>query len=196
MRVQADILDGGPDNCQATALRREDIDLIGALAHIDFPGFQSHWWSECVGAWPQETHKRSRGALRPQPSFAPLRDSAERTWLVIGCQLDQGLRLCRLLPDSHEFSLDLAARSSWDRTQDVALLMHQAALARRGCKQFFHSCHSSIMTVSDNQIHLGGASCAQVLRASKPIHLCPPLRRLAVLTPLCFRSDPLPMPSK
>ena len=32
--VQADILDRGPDNRQATALRGEDVDLISALAHI------------------------------------------------------------------------------------------------------------------------------------------------------------------
>ena len=32
--VQADILDGRPDDCQATGLGREDIDLIGTLAHI------------------------------------------------------------------------------------------------------------------------------------------------------------------
>ena len=32
--MQVDILDGGPDNRQATALGGEDIDLIGALAHI------------------------------------------------------------------------------------------------------------------------------------------------------------------
>ena len=32
--TQADILDGGPDNCQATGLRREDVDLISPLPHI------------------------------------------------------------------------------------------------------------------------------------------------------------------
>src|SRR5215472_4282789 len=32
--VQADILDRGPDNSQTTVLGREDINLIGALAHI------------------------------------------------------------------------------------------------------------------------------------------------------------------
>ncbi len=32
--MQVDILDGGPDNRQATALGGKDIDLIGALAHI------------------------------------------------------------------------------------------------------------------------------------------------------------------
>ncbi len=34
MRVQADILDGGPYDRQATGLRREHVDLIGALTHI------------------------------------------------------------------------------------------------------------------------------------------------------------------
>jgi hypothetical protein len=34
MRVQADILDGGPHNRQATVLRREDVDLIGAFKQI------------------------------------------------------------------------------------------------------------------------------------------------------------------
>lgn len=32
--VQANILDRGPDNGQATGLRREDVDLLGALPHI------------------------------------------------------------------------------------------------------------------------------------------------------------------
>jgi hypothetical protein len=31
--VQADVLDRGPDNRQATDLGREDVNLIGALAH-------------------------------------------------------------------------------------------------------------------------------------------------------------------
>jgi len=31
--VQTDVLDGRPDNGQATGLRGEDVDLIGALAH-------------------------------------------------------------------------------------------------------------------------------------------------------------------
>jgi hypothetical protein len=32
--VQADILDGCPNDGEATGLRREDVDLIGALSHI------------------------------------------------------------------------------------------------------------------------------------------------------------------
>jgi hypothetical protein len=34
MRVQANALNGGPDNRQANVLGREDVNLIGALAHI------------------------------------------------------------------------------------------------------------------------------------------------------------------
>ena len=32
--MQADVLDRGPDNGEATVLGREDVDLVGALAHI------------------------------------------------------------------------------------------------------------------------------------------------------------------
>ena len=32
--MQADVLDRGPDNCQATGLRREHVDLISALSDI------------------------------------------------------------------------------------------------------------------------------------------------------------------
>ncbi len=79
--VQADVLDRRPDDRQATGLCREHVNLISALPHIDFPSFQWHWWSECVGACSEERHKRSRGALHPQPSCAPPRDSACYTWL-------------------------------------------------------------------------------------------------------------------
>jgi hypothetical protein len=55
--VQADILDRGPDNRQATVLGREDVDLISALPHIDFPDSQSHWSSEYADACWQGTRK-------------------------------------------------------------------------------------------------------------------------------------------
>ena len=122
--VQTDILDRRPDDCQATRLCREHVNLIGALAHIDFPGSRSHWWSEYADAWRQGTGKRSRGALHPQRGFAPPLDSVECTWLVIGCQLCQGLLLTRLLPDANEFGLHIASLSSRDGVEDIALLMH------------------------------------------------------------------------
>ncbi len=40
MRVQADVLDGGPDNRDATRLRRKHINLIGALSHIALRDFR------------------------------------------------------------------------------------------------------------------------------------------------------------
>ncbi len=58
--VQTDILDRRPDNHQATGLRREHVNLISALAHIDFRGSQGHWWSEYADAFSQERHKTSR----------------------------------------------------------------------------------------------------------------------------------------
>ncbi len=77
--MQADVLDRGPDNGQATGLSGEHVDLIGALPHIDFPDSQWHWSSECVDASSEETHKTSTGALRPQLGCVPPLDSAERT---------------------------------------------------------------------------------------------------------------------
>src|SRR5205085_930448 len=60
MRVQADILDAGPDNREATGLRREDVDLISPLAHeapeafngvralnVSVPGLASTRKTEC-----------------------------------------------------------------------------------------------------------------------------------------------------
>jgi hypothetical protein len=120
--VQTDILDGSPHNRQATGFGREHVDLIGALAHIDFPDSQSHWSSECVGACSEERHKMSRDALHPQPSCGLPLDSVERIWL------------CRLIPDAHEFGLNIAALSSGDSGEHIALLMHHAALPRRGSK--------------------------------------------------------------
>ena len=79
--MQADILDRGPDNRQATGLRREDIDLIGALSHIAEETFDGIGGLNVPMHGLQETHKTSRDALRPQPGFAPLLDSAAHTWL-------------------------------------------------------------------------------------------------------------------
>jgi hypothetical protein len=46
MRVESDILDGRPNDGEATGLGREHINLIGALSYIDFSDFRWHWWSE------------------------------------------------------------------------------------------------------------------------------------------------------
>src|SRR6266436_4589133 len=69
----------------------------------------------------------SRGALHPQPSFAPPRDSVCCIWLVISGQLDHGLLLVRLLPNANEFGLHLTALSSRDGREDIALFMRPAS---------------------------------------------------------------------
>lgn len=79
--VQTDILHRGPDNGQTTGLGREDIDLIGALAHIALRDFQWRSSSEYAGASSQETHKRSTGAPQPQPGCELPRGSAAFIWL-------------------------------------------------------------------------------------------------------------------
>ena len=56
--VQTNVLDRSPDNRQATRLRGEDVDLIGALPHIALRDFRWHWWFACVGAATEETRKR------------------------------------------------------------------------------------------------------------------------------------------
>jgi hypothetical protein len=55
--VQADILDRGPHNRQAAVFGGEDVNLICALPHEAKDGFRWHWWSEYVGASPEETRK-------------------------------------------------------------------------------------------------------------------------------------------
>jgi hypothetical protein len=79
--VQTDVLDGRPDNGQATGLGGEHINLIGALPHIAEEAQSAHGWSECVGASSEGTRKTSTGALRPQRGCGSLLDSAQRTWL-------------------------------------------------------------------------------------------------------------------
>jgi hypothetical protein len=55
MRVQADILDGGPDDRQATGLRREHINLIGAVTHI------AEQTLNCIGGLNVPMHRSGKG---------------------------------------------------------------------------------------------------------------------------------------
>jgi len=80
--MQADVLDRRPDNGQATVLGREDIDLIGALAHIALRDFQLRWWSECADAL------RPLRCLCEPPTLArggrkQVRDSSQQTLVSV-----------------------------------------------------------------------------------------------------------------
>jgi hypothetical protein len=135
--AQADILDGGPDNRQATVLGREDINLIGALSYIAEETFNG------VGGLNMPVHALGKG-IKGQEVLFVLHQASYRFGIALaifrfeGSQLDDCLLFCRLLPDSREFSLDLVALSSGDGVQDIALFMHKTALTRGGRKQSLH----------------------------------------------------------
>lgn len=83
-------------------------------------------------------------------------------------QLGQGLRLGGLPPDADQFGLDIATLSSGDGSKHIALFMHQAALARRRCKQFPDRDKQSIVAIGDDEVNLCGPSCAQIVQETEP----------------------------
>ena len=70
--VQANILDGGPNNRQATVLSREHVNLVGALAHIAEEALDG------IGRLNMMMHGRGKGIKRLDS--ARLRGSAEHIW--------------------------------------------------------------------------------------------------------------------
>jgi hypothetical protein len=78
-----------------------------------------------------------REFVKRQQVLFVLSQAPDRFWIALsvlgfeGGQLGQCFRLCRLLPDSREFSLDLAAHSSGDGVQNIALFMHETAGNKR-----------------------------------------------------------------
>ncbi len=120
--MQANVLDRGPDNRETTGLGREDVDLISALPHITEETFNG------IGGLNVPMHRLRKRIKRQQVLFV-LSQASYRLWIALrvlgfeGCQLGQGLLLCRLLPDANEFSLNLTTLSSGNSIQHIALLM-------------------------------------------------------------------------
>ena len=133
--MQTDVLDGRPDNGQATGLRRKHINLISALPHIAEQTLNG------IRRLNVSMHALRKGIKRQEVLFV-FSQASHRFWIALSVlgfesgQLSQRLLLCRLLPDSREFSLDLVALSSGDGVQDIALFLHETALTRGGRKQF------------------------------------------------------------
>ena len=71
-------------------------------------------------------------------------------------------------PSAHEFSLYLATLASRDSSEDIALFMHETALARGGRKEFPDRGKQSIVPISHDEIKLRCASCAQILQEAEP----------------------------
>src|SRR5712692_8926353 len=106
----------------------------------------------------------SRQRIKRQQVLFVLSQTADRFWIapsVLGfesCQVDQRLLLCLLVPNANEFDLHVAALASRNGVQDVALLVHPAALTRGGRKQVRDSREQSIMPIRHEQIQMGCAS--------------------------------------
>jgi hypothetical protein len=115
--VQADVLDGGPDNRQATVLRREHVDLIGTLTHIAKQAFNR------VGGLNVPVQRLRKRIKRQEVRFV-FPEASHRLWIALaifgfeGTQLSQRFLFCCLLPDANQFGLDLAPLSSGNGSQD------------------------------------------------------------------------------
>ena len=69
-------------------------------------------------------------------------------------QAGQRLRLGRLIPDAHQFGLDVTSLSSRDGIEHVALLMEQTTLTRGGRKLFRDRRQQSVMPIGHEQINV------------------------------------------
>jgi hypothetical protein len=74
--VQADILDCGPDNSQATDLCREDVDLLGALPHKASETLNG------IGALNGAVHPLGKG-IKGQKVLFILNQASYRFWIAL-----------------------------------------------------------------------------------------------------------------
>jgi hypothetical protein len=125
--VQADILDRCPDNRQATGLRCEHVNLVGALPHIAEQAFDG------IGGLNVAMH-RLRELVKRQEMLFVLCQASYRFWIALsvlgfeGRQLGQRLLLIGLLPDAHEFSLDFPTLASGNGIEHIALFMRPSSV--------------------------------------------------------------------
>jgi hypothetical protein len=165
--MQADNLDGCPDDSQATRLGSEHVNLIGALPHEASETFNG------IGGLNVSMH-RGRKRIKRQEVFFVLSQASHRFGIALtilgfeGHQLYHCFLLCWLLPDAHQFGLHVAALSSGDGIQDIALFMQQTALTRGGRKQVRDRRKQSVMSIGHDQIDVGGSSCTQILQEASP----------------------------
>jgi hypothetical protein len=144
--MQADILDGRPDNRQATSLGGEHIDLVGTLAHVTEQTLNR------IGGLNVSVQSGRKGIKRQEGLFVLGQAShhfrvAQRILGFEGGQAGQCLLFCRLLPDTHEFGLDVTSFSPRDGIEHVALLMQQTAFTRGSRKLFADRSQQSLMPI-------------------------------------------------
>ncbi len=165
--MKPDILHDSPDNRQTAHLCGEGINLIGALSDIAEKALDG------IGCLNVAMHGRGKGVKRQQMLFI-LHQAPYRFGIALSIfgferiEVGQRILLLLLLPDACELGLDFLSFSSRDGTHDVALLVDQTALTRRCRKQFSDSGEQAVMTIGDQQIHLGSSSCPHILQQAQP----------------------------
>ncbi len=155
--MQADVLQSRPDDGEATGLGGEHVDLISPLPHIAEETLNR------IGRLNMPMHAH-RELVKREGLLFFLSQTSHGFWIALaifsfeGRQLRQCLLFCWLIPDADEFGLDAATLSSRDGIEDVALLVHQTALTRRGRKQVRGSREQPLMPIRHEQVHMGGSS--------------------------------------
>jgi hypothetical protein len=125
--MQTDILNGCPDNGEATGLRRKHINLIRPLPHIAEEAFDG------IGGLNVSMHALREVVKRQEVPFI-FRQASYRFGIPLsvlrfeGGQVEECLRLRRLLPDPSQFSLDITTLSSRNGIEHIALLMRPASV--------------------------------------------------------------------
>ncbi len=121
--MQADILDGGPNNGQATVLGGKHINLIGALPDKAPETFNG------VRALNMVLHDRRKGVKRQgllflfRPGFSQPRDNACHIWRFSAANWTRVSSQLALSPDDHQFGGNLRPLTSRDSVENIALLM-------------------------------------------------------------------------
>src|SRR5579884_4337062 len=120
--MKPNILHDRPDQADATGFRGKGIDLIGALSNVAKEALNG------VGCLNIPMHHRWKG-IKCEQMLLIFTETADRFGIALGIfgferrQIDLGLLLALLFPNSHQFGLHLLAFPTRDRTEDIALLM-------------------------------------------------------------------------
>src|SRR6202162_5041060 len=165
--MKTNILHHSPHNGQTTHLGGEGINLISALSDVAEKALDG------IGRLDVMSHCRWE-VVKSQEMLFILNQATHRfrIALTIFClkrmQIGECILLLLLFPNPREIRLDGFPLSSWDRVEDIVMLMDQAALTR-GCeKQLRDGGQQSVMSIGDDEIHLRGSSPSHIVQQTQP----------------------------
>ncbi len=139
--MEVDILNRGPDNSQATRLRGEHVNLIGALPHVTEEAFDG------IGGLNMSVHG-NRKCIERQGFLFLFSQASQRfgiAFAIFGLeslQLDDGLLF------AERSRLGIALRT-------LRCLCEPPALTSRGRKQLPDGCQHAIMPIGHDEVDLG-----------------------------------------